>query len=122
MTLTEIINKVYVQGEYIHELPSESVPDAETFFIELIKQCPDYLGIADGDYEYHDQKVYWFYLTPRYMYAIIPDYDAMERFDDKWASRESAIEFAQQSQHESWRMEQERKQFIKDIQRYISQL
>jgi len=122
MTLEEIINKVYVQGDYIHELPVESVPDAETFFVELKKQCPDYLGIANGDYEYHDQKVYWFYLTPRYMYAIIPDYDAMERFDDKWASRESAIEFAQQSQHESWRMEQERKQFIKDIERYISQL
>jgi hypothetical protein len=122
MTLEQIIDKVYVRGEYIHKLPPESVPDAETFFYNLKKQCPDYLGIADGEHEYHEQKVYWFYLTPGYMYAIIPDYDKMERFDGEWASPESAIEMAQESQHESWELDKERKQFIKDIQHYISQL
>ena len=125
MTFENLITASFVNGD-IHLSPNYIpddgiIPDADTFFYELNKQCPDYLGVADGEYEYHDQKVYW-YLAFGSMYAIIPDYDKMERFDGKWASPESAIEMAQESQHESWSMDKERKEFIKDIQHYISQL
>ena len=106
MTLAETIREAYVLSE-INDIsspsftPSEGLPDAETFFDELSAQMPDFLGIADGTYTYHNVSVHWF-MAFGSLYLIIPEFDKYERHDGKWATPETAMEAAQELQHTFW--------------------
>ena len=106
MTLAETIREAYVLSE-INDIsspsftPSEGLPDAETFFDELSAQLPDYLGLSEGEYTYHDVSVYW-WMAFGSLYLIVPEYDLYERHDGKWATPETAKEAARELQHTLW--------------------
>lgn len=107
MTLAEYIQEAYVL-DTLNDIsspsfkPSEGLPDAETFFNELSAQLPDYLGLAEGDYIYHNVHVYW-WIAFGSLYLTIPEYDIYERHDGaKWASHETAMEAAHELQHRLW--------------------
>lgn len=106
MTLAELIREAYVLDN-INDIsspsftPSEGLPDAETFFDELSAQLPDYLGLSEGEYTYHDVSVYW-WMAFGSLYLIIPEHDLYERHDGKWATPETAKEAAEEFQHTLW--------------------
>ena len=106
MTLADIIRDTYVLGA-INDIsspsftPSEGLPDADTFFAELSSQLPDYIGLSECDYTYHDVSVYW-WMAFGSIYLAIPEWDLFERHDGKWATAETAMEAAHEMQHSLW--------------------
>ena len=124
MTYREAIQKAFGEEQETRLLsPGRGItpPDAEQFFQALMEVMEeDYILTSDTEYVYCDTKGYG-WLAFGNLYIAIPEYDTFEFHTGKWAVVETLIEAVQQCQHGTWREEDERREFIRDTNQFLSQ-
>ncbi len=123
-TYKELMEEAYgEEGNRSSLLPREgiAVPSALLFFDVLEAMYGNYLFTSDIEYHYQSVDGYG-WMAWGMLYIAIPEFETYERHEGKWACTETLIEAVQQTQHDAWRQEQERREFTSDMDNYLSQL
>jgi hypothetical protein len=127
MTYQELMEDAYGEEGNTRSLsPHEGFtpPSADDFFahLEEMYDKPIYYAFtADMEYRYQDTEGYG-WLAWGMLYIAIPEYDTYERYAGKWACAETLVEAVESCQHSCWKHEQERREFIQDINNHLSKL
>ena len=126
-TYQELMEEAYgEEGNIRSLLPFDGFtpPSADEFFTylsEMYGKPAHYVFCADMDYRYHDTDGYG-WLAWGMLYIAIPEYDTYERYAGQWACAETLVEAVDSCQHKCWEQEQERRDFIWDMNNYLSNL
>lgn len=126
-TYQELMEEAYGEEGNIRSLSPRlgiTPPSADEFFDyleEMYGKPAQYIFCADIHYRFRESEGYG-WLAWGMLYIAIPEYDTYERHEGKWACAETLVEAVESCQHSSWQQEQEQKDFIQDMNNYLSNL
>lgn len=126
-TYHEIMDDAYgEEGNISSLLPCEGFvpPSAAHFFAHLGRMYgkpSHYVFCADMEYRYQDTTGYG-WLAWGMLYIAIPEYDIYERYEGQWACAETLVEAVDSCQHSNWQQEQDMRNFMSDMDNYLSTL